>query len=55
VEQIEVEQSLGEEFEKESVRLIENMPEWKPAKLDGNPVRSRISIPLTFQIQKMRN
>ena len=55
VDQIEVEQSLGEEFEKESIRLIENMPEWKPAKLDGKPVRSRISIPLTFQIQKVKN
>jgi TonB family protein len=54
-EQIEVEQSLGEEFEKESIRLIENMPEWKPAKLDGAPVRSKISIPLTFQIQKTKN
>lgn len=55
VEQIEVEQSLGEEFEKESIRLIENMPEWKPAKLDGKPVSTRISIPITFQIQKIKN
>jgi TonB family protein len=55
VEQIEVEQSLGEEFEKESKRLIENMPEWKPARLDGKPVRSRISIPITFQIQNIKN
>lgn len=53
VEQIQVEQSLGDEFEKESIRLIENMPEWKPAKLDGNPVATRISLPITFQIQKI--
>lgn len=55
VEQIEVEQSLGAEFEKESIRLIENMPEWKAAKLDGKPVSTRISIPITFQIQKIKN
>jgi TonB family protein len=55
VEQIEVEQSLGAEFEKESIRLIENMPEWKPAKLDGKPMSTRISIPITFQIQKIKN
>jgi TonB family protein len=55
VEQIEVEQSLGPEFEKESIRLIENMPEWKPAKLDGKPMSTRISIPITFQIQKIKN
>ena len=54
VEQIEVEQSLGAEFEKESIRLIQNMPEWKPARLDGKPVATRISLPITFQIQKIK-
>lgn len=54
VEQIEVEQSLGAEFEKESIRLIQNMPGWKPARLDGKPVATRISLPITFQIQKIK-
>ncbi len=54
VEQIEVEQSLGAEFEKEAIRLIQNMPGWKPARLDGNPVATRISLPITFQIQKIK-
>ncbi len=53
-ERIEVEQSLGGEFEKESIRLIQNMPDWKPATLNGEPVPSKISIPLTFQIQKIK-
>jgi TonB family protein len=52
VNQVEVEQSLGPEFEKESIRLVENMPAWKPATLDGKPVPSRISMPITFKIQK---
>lgn len=52
VHQVEVEQSLGPAFEKESIRLVENMPPWKPATLDGKPVSSRISMPITFEIQK---
>lgn len=55
VEQIQVEESLGSEFEKESMRLIENMPPWKPAKLDGKAVATRISIPITFKIQRIKN
>jgi len=52
-EKIQVKQSLGEPFEKEAVRLIENMPLWKPATLNGKPVPSQMSLPLTFQIQKV--
>ena len=52
-ENIEVKQSLGTPFEKEAIRLIENMPLWKPAMLNGISVPSRISIPLTFQIRKV--
>lgn len=54
-EQITVVNSLGEPFDKEAKRLIENMPAWKPALLDGKPVASKISIPITFQIQKIKN
>jgi TonB family protein len=54
-EQIEIVKSLGAPFERECRRLIENMPEWKPATLNGKPVASRISLPLTFQIQKIKN
>ena len=52
-EKIMIRQSLGEPFEKEARRLIENMPLWKPATLNGKPVPSQMSIPLTFQIQKV--
>jgi TonB family protein len=52
-EKITIRQSLGEPFEKEARRLIENMPLWKPATLNGKPVPSQMSIPLTFQIQKV--
>jgi TonB family protein len=54
IEQIQAINSLGEPFEKECRRLIEKMPQWKPATLNGKPVASRISLPLTFQIQKIK-
>jgi len=51
---IQVKQSLGESFEKEARRVIENMPRWKPASLNGKPLASQVSIPLTFQLQKVK-
>ena len=50
-----VENSLGSSFDKEAIRLVENMPEWKPATYNGQPVRSKISLPITFELQKTRN
>ena len=54
-EKITITNSLGEPFEKEARRLIETMPAWKPATLNGRPVDSKVSLPLTFQIQKVKN
>lgn len=51
-EKIKTSGSLGRAFEIEALRLIENMPLWKPATLNGQPVTSKLSIPLTFQLQK---
>lgn len=49
-EQITIQESLGEAFDKEAIRLVSSMPEWKPAMLNGKPVASKISVPLTFQL-----
>jgi len=54
-EKIDITNSLGEPFEKEARRLIETMPVWKPATLNGKPVASKVSLPLTFQFQKVKN
>ena len=52
VSDIEIEQSLGEDFDQEAIRLIKNMPEWRPASVNGKPVKSRVSVPLQFHIEK---
>jgi TonB family protein len=50
-EKIKILNSLGNACDQEALRLITNMPAWKPALLDGKPVSSKISLPLTFQIK----
>lgn len=54
VEHVNVEHSLGGAFDLEAVRLIEHMPPWKPAVLNGTPVSSKVSVPVTFQVKTIR-
>lgn len=53
-EKIQFGESLGSPFEMEARRLIENMPAWKPATLNGKPVSSKLALPITFQIKKIK-
>lgn len=53
-EKIYIDQSLGEPFDREAIRVIQHMPLWKPAAYNGKPVPSKISLPLTFQIKKVK-
>jgi TonB family protein len=53
--QIVIEKSLGTEFDKEVMRLMENMPLWRPALYGGKPVQSKISLPITFSLLRKRN
>lgn len=47
---IEVQNSLGEAFDRECIRLIANMPEWRPAIRNGEPEDSKVSIRISFTI-----
>lgn len=51
---IEATSSMPEEFNAEAIRLIQNMPAWKPATLNGDPVPSKLSLPVTFQIRSFQ-
>ena len=52
---ITVDNSLGEVFDQEIVRLVEKMPPWRPAYYNGKPVQSKISLPITFSAKKTAN
>ncbi len=49
---IKIANSLGEPFDKECIRIIENMPVWRAATINGQATAVRLSSPLTFQIRK---
>lgn len=49
---IEIQNSLGKAFDEECIRLISKMPEWKPATRNGKAVDSRVSLQLSFKIDK---
>ncbi len=36
---------------KEAVRVLQNMPKWKPAVQNGRNVRSQFTLPITIQVQ----
>jgi TonB family protein len=38
-------------FDAEVLRVIKNMPRWKPAKQNGKPVKATYSLPVRFRIQ----
>ncbi|MCC6584025.1 MAG: TonB family protein [Chitinophagales bacterium] len=46
---IVVKNTLGsDEVSQEAIRLVKNMPKWIPAYLDGKPVKSFYTLPITF-------
>ncbi|MBL7871518.1 MAG: energy transducer TonB [Cyclobacteriaceae bacterium] len=53
-ENISIQNSLGQAFDREALLLINNMPAWKPALRNNNPTPSKVSLPLTFQIKKVK-
>ena len=42
--------SVDTQLDGEAIRLIRNMPRWKPGKQWGRPVRVRYTIPITFAL-----
>ncbi|MBX2967167.1 MAG: TonB family protein [Cyclobacteriaceae bacterium] len=54
-EKITIESSPDEKLNAEAIRLIENMPLWSPATLNGNPVPSKLSLPITFQLISVKS
>jgi len=48
VTNIKIYKGLDEECNKEAIRLIEQMPKWKPGELQGHPVREKVKVPISF-------
>ena len=44
--------SLGDGLDDEAVRVISKMPKWEPGKVKGKRVKTRLTLPITYQIEE---
>lgn len=49
-EEIRIVHAVSPGIDQEAIRLISEMPAWKPAHVNGKPVISRVNIPVTFKL-----
>ena len=49
---IEIIQSVGGGCDEEVIRLIEQMPKWKPGKSKGKPIRCWFMLPIKFSLRE---
>jgi TonB family protein len=50
VEQVKMLKSISESIEKECLKTVSNMPDWKPAKLNGKAVKVLYFLPFEFKL-----
>jgi protein TonB len=43
--------SLQDDFDKEALRVLRLMPDWKPGECDGQPVSVRMTFPISIKLQ----
>lgn len=51
VKDAKVVRGIDPEFDAEALRLVENMPKWRPGKLAGETVEVRYTLPVTFYLK----
>ena len=51
VSQVRVVRGVDPSLDKEAQRVISSMPKWIPGKQNGQAVRSRFTVPVTFRLQ----
>lgn len=48
---INVEQGVFKSIDREAVRIVRNMPKWKPGEVAAKPVRTRVTLPIVFVLE----
>lgn len=54
ISNVKIRKPLGYGCDEEAMRVIRNMPRWKPGMQDGKPVRVSYMIPLKFTLTKSK-
>jgi TonB family protein len=52
VSDVKVVKSVSEELDAEAVKVVAASPKWKPAKIGGQKVRCRMTVPVDFILEK---
>ena len=52
VTDVRVTRGVSEELDAEAVKVVAASPKWKPGRVDGEKVRTSISIPVEFRLEK---
>lgn len=45
----------GEALEKEAMRVMQAMPNWKPGKMDGKAINTSLTLPISFKLSDALN
>lgn len=48
---VKIVKSVDPSLDKEAVRVLKSMPKWIPGKQNGQPVRVKYTVPVTFRLQ----
>ena len=48
---LKVVRGLDPAFDKEALRIVKSMPKWIPGTQNGQPIRVRYSVPVTFRAE----
>ncbi len=49
-DQIRILQGIREDINEEAIRLVKSMPQWSSARVNGEPVATKHTMPLNFQL-----
>ena len=52
VTDVRVIRGVDEELDAEAVKVVAASPKWKPGRVNGNKVRTSMSIPVEFRLEK---
>lgn len=53
VNNVEILRGIGESADQEAIRVVQNAPKWEPGKQRGRQVKTRMRLPIRFEISGM--
>ena len=52
ISNLSIKESISDDLNIEAIRVIESMPNWSPAEMDGKKVKALFSLPIVFTLSK---